>query len=85
MRLIDGDELIEHVWRDRLDSRERIANLVESMPTIKETEGVWIVGKFTEDDRRYNDRSYKCNQCQEIVFSASKYCPNCGAKMGDKV
>lgn len=35
MRLIDGDELIEHVWRDRLDSRERIANLVESMPTIK--------------------------------------------------
>lgn len=35
MRLIDGDELIEHVWRDRLDSRERIANLVKSMPTIK--------------------------------------------------
>lgn len=35
MRLIDADELIEHVWRDRLDSRERIANLVESMPTIK--------------------------------------------------
>ncbi len=37
MRLIDADELIEHVWRDRLDSRERIANLVESMPTIKKT------------------------------------------------
>lgn len=37
MRLIDADELIEHVWRDRVDSRERIANLVESMPTIKET------------------------------------------------
>lgn len=35
MRLIDGDELIEHVWRDRVDSRERIANLVKSMPTIK--------------------------------------------------
>lgn len=35
MRLIDADELIEHVWRDRLDSRERIANLVESIPTIK--------------------------------------------------
>ena len=35
MRLIDADELIEHIWRDRLDSRERIADLVESMPTIK--------------------------------------------------
>ena len=35
MRLIDADELIEHVWRDRVDSRERIANLVKSMPTVK--------------------------------------------------
>ena len=36
MRLIDADELIEHIWRDRLDSRERIADLVESMPTVKD-------------------------------------------------
>ena len=35
MRAIDADELMEHVWRDRLDSRERIANLVKSMPTVK--------------------------------------------------
>lgn len=43
MRLIDADELIEHVWRDRVDSRERIAKLVESMPTVKAvpTEGVF--------------------------------------------
>jgi len=34
MRLIDADELIEHVWRDRLDSRERIATLIDAMPTI---------------------------------------------------
>lgn len=38
-RLIDADELIEHVWRERVDSRERIANLVESMPTIQDR---WI-------------------------------------------
>lgn len=37
MKLINADELIEHVWRDRVDSRERIANLIESMPAIKET------------------------------------------------
>lgn len=35
MRTIDADELLEHVWRERLDSRERIANLVKSMPTIE--------------------------------------------------
>lgn len=25
------DELIEHIWRDKLDTREKIANLVERM------------------------------------------------------
>ena len=34
MRLIDADELKEHVWRDRLDSRERIAEMVDRAPTI---------------------------------------------------
>lgn len=45
MRLIDGDELIEHVWRDRLDSRERIANLVKSMPTIKTIPAADVITK----------------------------------------
>ena len=36
MRLIDADELIEHVWRDKLDSRELIAEMIEKSPTIKE-------------------------------------------------
>ena len=34
MRLIDADELIERAWRERLDSRERIVNLIESAPTV---------------------------------------------------
>jgi hypothetical protein len=36
MRLIDADELMEHVWRDKLDSRELIAGMVAKAPTIKE-------------------------------------------------
>lgn len=36
MRLINADELMEHVWRDKLDSRELIAQMVENAPTIKE-------------------------------------------------
>lgn len=35
MRLIDADELIEHAWRDKLDSRELIAEMIEKAPTIK--------------------------------------------------
>lgn len=37
-RLIDANELLEHAWRDRLDSRERIAEMIENMPTIIPTD-----------------------------------------------
>lgn len=36
MRLVDADELMEHVWRDKLDSRELIAQMIATAPTIKE-------------------------------------------------
>lgn len=42
MRLIDADELMEHVYRDRLDSRELIAKMVENAQTI---EPIYRVGK----------------------------------------
>lgn len=35
MRLIDADVLEEFVWRERLDTRERIANLIDRMPTVE--------------------------------------------------
>ena len=41
MRLIDADALMEHVYRDRLDSRELIAEMVRNAPTI-EPEPRWI-------------------------------------------
>lgn len=34
MRLIDADELMEHVYRDKLDSRESIADMVKNAPTV---------------------------------------------------
>lgn len=36
MRLIDADELMEHAWRDKLDSRELIAAMIENAPTVRE-------------------------------------------------
>ena len=36
MRLVDADELIEHAWRDKLDSRELIVQMIATAPTIKE-------------------------------------------------
>ena len=37
MSLIDADELLEHVGRDRLDSRERIAQMIKNAPTVNIT------------------------------------------------
>ena len=36
MRLIDADELMEHAWRDKLDSRELIAEMIDNAPIVKE-------------------------------------------------
>ena len=94
MRVIDADELIEHVWRDRLDSRERIANLVESMPTIKIIPAADVVpvihGRWLPIVS-YNN-TYKCSECGRLLVDITDglkmvakhypYC-HCGAKMGD--
>lgn len=93
MRLIDGDELIEHVWRDRVDSRERIANLVKSMPTIKKTipaaDVVPVVHGRWLPIVSYNN-TYKCSECGRLLVNITDglsmvakhypYC-HCGAKM----
>ena len=34
MRLIDADELTEHIWRYKLDSRELIAKMIDHAPTV---------------------------------------------------
>ncbi len=34
MRLIDTDELLEHVWRDAYDSRESVAEMVKRTDLI---------------------------------------------------
>ncbi len=36
MRLVDADELLEHAYKDKLDSRELIAEMIISAPTVKE-------------------------------------------------
>lgn len=80
MRLIDADELTEMVWRERLDTRERIANLIARQPTIEAKpvkRGKW--------DRYICS---ECNVCADYFISGDfyfdekpDYCPNCGAKM----
>ncbi len=76
MRLIDADALEEWIWRERLDTRERIANLVERMPTIDPVKyGKWELVDEAEP------RRYGCSECKRLSYTQDNYCSYCGAKM----
>lgn len=46
MRTIDADELLEHVYRDKLDTREAIAEMVNNAPTVYEGGLIWLCPKY---------------------------------------
>lgn len=85
MRLIDADELCEQVWREALDTREKIEKLVLRQPTINAEpvrHGHWI---FTHKPNIYGGITVKCSECgYEGVIAHIEdhhYCWVCGAKM----
>lgn len=61
MRLIDADELMENVYRDRLDNMKLIADMVQRAPTIgkEQTETEKMCEEYRaaiEHYRRENDQ-----------------------------
>lgn len=57
MRLIDADELMEHVYRDKLASRKLIAEMVKNAPTITDVDLMREeLTAAIEHYRRENDR-----------------------------
>ena len=46
MRTIDADELLEHVYRDKLDTREAIAEMVNRAHTVYEGGLIWLHPKY---------------------------------------
>ena len=85
-RLIDADALLEHVWRDQLDSRERIAELVKFMPTIKQERktGEWIDEGFYADG--HGAHAFRCSECggHIIEYDTDPFCKWCGADMREE-
>ena len=83
MRLIDADELTEMVWRERLDTRERIADLIARQPTIKGAvkHGYW--SECYTDSYHYSGICSVCGggAIRKVKGKPLKYCPNCGARM----
>ena len=60
----------------RYDELKRMLNELTIRP-----KGHWIEGKYKDTDIRYNETSYKCSRCGEIVDFEKPTCPNCTADM----
>ena len=69
-----------NVYIDKQGTMIRIMAM-PSADVVPVVYGKWIRGKYTGDDLRYNDYSYRCNRCGKIVGFEENYCPKCGAKM----
>lgn len=82
MRLIDADELTEMAWRERVDSRELIANLIARQPTIKTDVQPIRHGRWINDGDCMLCSC--CNYAYNSWFMGSNYCPNCGADMREE-
>jgi hypothetical protein len=95
MRLIDADELIEHAWRDKLDSRELIAKMIDNAPTVKEIPTKIPINVFEQLISQEpktghwivevwnNKEHHTCSVCQRVVDyePCYHYCPYCGVKI----
>ena len=93
MRLIDAEELTEMAWRERVDTRERIVNLIARQPTIKAKPVKY--GHWYDNTYRYigeldayfiqaccsccNRYSDKLDQYTKIM--SNETCSHCGADM----
>ena len=56
MRIIDGDELIEIIAREAVDTREKIINIIKNRPTINHISRDDFYNKLVEEYKKgYRD------------------------------
>ena len=82
MRLIDADELMEHVYRDKLDSRELIAKMVENAPTVTT---VAEMKKAQEELRAHIEYLSRKNKTMEGEIKALAFAVRCNGVSGNEV
>ena len=82
MRLIDADELIEHVYRDKLDSRELIADMIKNAPTV--TTAVEME-KACEELRAHIEYLRRQNDSMKGEIKALVFAVRCGGVSGNEV
>lgn len=82
--LISRYELLEHIWRERVDSRERIAEIIKSMPSAEsELEYKYrrALSDLAEESRKKERQKGKWKQMPYLVGEIEvtiPYCSECG-------
>lgn len=82
MRLIDADELMEHVYRDKLDSRELIADMVKNAPTVESDKELL---KMCEELKAHANYLSRENARMEGQIKALAFAVRCNGVSGNEV
>lgn len=82
MRLIDADELMEHVYRDKLDSRELIAKMIEDAPTVKQEKDLNLMCEELKAHIEYLRRQ---NDSMKGEIKALAFAVRCNGISGNEV
>jgi hypothetical protein len=82
MRLIDADALMEHVYRDKLDSRELIADMVKNAPTV--TSAIEMK-EMCEELRAHIEYLSKQNNMMKSEIKALAFAVRCNGVSGNEV
>lgn len=81
-RLIDADELMEHVYMDKLDSRELIAKMVENAPTAHSGEDYRLM---CEELKAINEQFHAENNRLKGEIKALAFAVRCNGVSGNEV
>ena len=82
MRKIDADELMEHVYRDRLDSRELIAKMIQNAPTVNKDNELELECEKLKAHIEYLRRQ---NDSMKGEIKALTFAVRCGGISGREV
>lgn len=82
MRLIDGDELMKYVYRDKLDNRELIAEMVKNAPEARIVDELKAKCQDQADQIEYLNRK---NSNLEGQIKALIFAVKCNGVSGNEV
>ncbi len=82
MKLIDGDELMERAYRDKLDSRELIADMVKNAPAV--TSAIEME-KVCQELRAHIEYLSRQNNMMKGEIKALAFAVRCNGVSGNEV